>query len=97
MMRSQGEKNLRETMAANDAGKKKQSQVNYRPAENDQTACGVCANFQPPNQCALVYGDISPTGTCDLFQPKQPEGQQPGGPMMGGQMQADAANLAGGM
>ena len=38
------------------------------PKGNDH--CGVCANFQPPNACRFVQGEINPSGWCQLFSPK---------------------------
>ena len=32
--------------------------------------CSICANFQPPNACAIVAGTINPNGWCGAFAPK---------------------------
>src|ERR1700691_1027295 len=38
------------------------------PKGNDH--CEVCNNFQPPNACKFVQGNISLSGWCQLFAPK---------------------------
>ena len=54
-----------------------QDEVGYRPAKSKQESCSRCVNFQAKAQqalgqgiCALVSGQISPNGTCDLFTPR---------------------------
>ena len=42
----------------------------YQGSPKDGQPCGVCANFQAPNACKFVQGDISPSGWCQLFAPK---------------------------
>jgi hypothetical protein len=44
--------------------------VMYQPTPKNGQACNRCVNFQPPNACKLVAGDISPAGWCSLFAPK---------------------------
>ena len=44
------------------------AQYQATPKGNDR--CGACANFQAPNACKFVAGEISPTGWCQLFSPK---------------------------
>ena len=33
--------------------------------------CEICLQFRPPNQCALVEGEISPKGYCQFFAAKE--------------------------
>ena len=42
----------------------------YQTSPKDGQHCGVCANFQAPNTCKFVQGDISPNGWCQLFAQK---------------------------
>jgi hypothetical protein len=44
--------------------------VVYQPTPKNGQACNQCVNFQPPNACKLVAGDISPAGWCMLFAAK---------------------------
>ena len=46
------------------------SMVMYQETPKDGQHCSICLNFQPPNACALVGGDISPNGWCGAFAPK---------------------------
>lgn len=57
--------------AADDQQKIEKSLVGYqdKPNANGQK-CSTCANFQPPNACAIVAGTISPNGWCGAFAPK---------------------------
>lgn len=77
------EVNAQETMGRMLDGKQAQRDVNYRPAQRGDGACGACTYFMPPNECQIVAGRISPDGVCDLFEPEQ-GGPAPGGPMPGG-------------
>jgi hypothetical protein len=42
----------------------------YQDKPKDGAKCSACVQFQPPNQCKLVEGDISPDGWCAAFSPK---------------------------
>lgn len=49
-------------------------EVAYRPAEDSSRACSACVHFVAKAQqslgqglCELVAGQISPNGTCDMF------------------------------
>jgi len=42
----------------------------YQDTPNGDNHCEVCDNFQPPNACKFVQGEISPNGWCQLFSPK---------------------------
>jgi len=43
------------------------STAEYRPAEG-RDECLACANFKEPDRCSEVRGEISPTGTCNLWE-----------------------------
>ena len=47
-----------------------QADAKYPGTPKGDQRCGGCANFQPPNACKFVQGDISPSGWCQLFIPK---------------------------
>ena len=48
----------------------KQADVMYQAMPKGDQRCGLCANFAPPNSCALVQGTISPNAWCQLFSAK---------------------------
>ena len=54
------------------AGEQKMSQdgAKYQGAPKGGQRCDGCSNFQPPQSCKLVQGDISPSGWCQYFAPK---------------------------
>ena len=60
------------TMALRASAQQKLSQADakYQTTPKGDQHCDVCANFQPPNACKFVDGDISPNGWCQLFGPK---------------------------
>jgi hypothetical protein len=47
-----------------------QALANYQGTPKGNDHCEVCTNFQPPNACKFVQGEISPKGWCQLFSPK---------------------------
>jgi hypothetical protein len=47
-----------------------QADAKYQTAPKGDQRCDGCTNFQPPNACKFVDGDISPNGWCQLFGPK---------------------------
>ena len=47
-----------------------QSDAKYQTAPKGDQRCDSCVNFQPPNACKFVQGDISPNGWCQLFVAK---------------------------
>lgn len=51
-----------------------QAVAKYQDKPNGGDHCAVCTNFQPPNACKFVQGDISPKGWCQLFSPKNSPG-----------------------
>ena len=49
-----------------------QAMVQYQNNPKDGQVCSACANWQPPNACAIVVGNIAPNGWCIAFAPKAP-------------------------
>jgi hypothetical protein len=47
-----------------------QADANYQSTPKGGQRCGICYNFQQPNGCKFVQGNISPDGWCQLFAPK---------------------------
>jgi hypothetical protein len=47
-----------------------QATANYQNTPKGDQRCDRCVNFQPPNGCKFVQGDISPSGWCQLFVKK---------------------------
>jgi hypothetical protein len=47
-----------------------QKTVAYQDKPKGTQRCDGCNNFQPPNACKLVDGEISPQGWCSLFMKK---------------------------
>lgn len=47
--------------------KNSQADAEYQNTPNGNQRCEICSNFQPPNACRNVQGDISPNGWCQLF------------------------------
>jgi hypothetical protein len=47
-----------------------QADAKYQGAPKGDQHCDGCVNFQPPNACKFVQGDISPSGWCQLFAPQ---------------------------
>jgi len=47
-----------------------QADAKYQSTPKDNQHCDVCVNFQAPNACKFVQGDISPSGWCLLFAAK---------------------------
>jgi hypothetical protein len=47
-----------------------QADAKYQATPKNDQRCDGCVNFQPPNACKFVEGDISPSGWCQLFAPK---------------------------
>ncbi|HKK30805.1 MAG TPA: high-potential iron-sulfur protein [Alphaproteobacteria bacterium] len=41
--------------------------VNYQYEPKDGKRCEVCQNWQPPDACKLIRGEISPDGWCQLW------------------------------
>lgn len=47
-----------------------QTDAQYQATPKSDQHCDRCINFQAPNACKFVQGDISPSGWCQLFSPK---------------------------
>jgi hypothetical protein len=47
-----------------------QADAEYQGTPKGDQHCDGCFNFQPPNACKFVQGDISPSGWCQLFARK---------------------------
>jgi len=47
-----------------------QEVAKYQGSPNGDKRCDGCFNFQAPNGCRFVDGNISPSGWCQLFTPK---------------------------
>ena len=47
-----------------------QAAAKYQTTPKGDQRCDVCVNFQPPNGCKFVQGEISSNGWCQLFVPK---------------------------
>ena len=47
-----------------------QADAKYQTTPRGDQHCDGCVNFQSPNACKFVDGDISPNGWCQLFGPK---------------------------
>jgi hypothetical protein len=47
-----------------------QADAKYQAKPKDGQHCSLCVNFQPPNACKFVQGQISPNGWCQLFSAK---------------------------
>ena len=47
-----------------------QTDAQYQGTPKGDQHCDRCINFQAPNACKFVQGDISPSGWCQLFSAK---------------------------
>jgi hypothetical protein len=47
-----------------------QGEAKYQGTPKGNQHCDGCVNFEAPNACKFVQGDISPNGWCQLFYPK---------------------------
>ncbi len=48
-----------------------QQEAKYQNRPKGQQRCGICVNFQEPDQCRFVEGPISKTGWCQFFAAKE--------------------------
>jgi hypothetical protein len=53
--------------AAAATAKLPQSEIGYQASPKGAARCELCANWQAPNACKVVAGQISPNGWCGLF------------------------------
>jgi hypothetical protein len=54
-------------VAAAATPKLRQSDIGYQASPKGNARCELCVNWQAPNACKVVAGDISPSGWCGLF------------------------------
>ena len=47
-----------------------QADAKYQAQPKGQQRCDNCLNFQAPNACKLVEGEIISNGWCQLYAPK---------------------------
>ena len=47
-----------------------QAEAKYQDTPKGDQHCDACVNFQAPNGCKFVQGEISPSGWCQLFAKK---------------------------
>ena len=57
-------------LARAQSAKLAQNAVQYQQTPKDGAMCSGCVNFQPPNACAIVDGEINPNGWCVALAPK---------------------------
>ncbi len=57
--------------AADDSVKVEKAAVQYQDQPKDGQKCSACVNFQAPNACVIVAGNISPEGWCLSYAPKE--------------------------
>ncbi len=48
-----------------------QELVQYQAEPKEGAKCSGCAQFQAPNACAIVAGNVSPNGWCVAYAPKE--------------------------
>ncbi|HZT50412.1 MAG TPA: hypothetical protein VFA22_00675 [Stellaceae bacterium] len=46
-------------------------EAKYQAMPKGQQRCGICLQFQPPNQCRIVQGPVVPTGWCQFFAARE--------------------------
>ncbi len=48
-----------------------QAAVQYQTTPKDGAKCSGCVNFEAPNACKIVAGNIDPNGWCIAYAPKE--------------------------
>jgi len=43
------------------------NEIGYQASPKGSARCELCVNWQAPNACKVVAGQISPSGWCGLF------------------------------
>ena len=61
---------LAEPLRAKAQQKMKQADAKYQTTPKGSAKCAACTQFQAPNACKLVEGDINPEGWCQLYTPR---------------------------
>jgi hypothetical protein len=46
-------------------------EAKYQDAPKGQQRCGICVNFEPPDQCRFVLGPIARNGWCQFFAARE--------------------------
>jgi hypothetical protein len=57
--------------SANAAPKISKAAVAYQDHPDGDKRCDKCAQFQPPDACKMVEGQINPQGSCRIFMPQR--------------------------
>jgi cytochrome c oxidase assembly factor CtaG len=52
------------------ATKVSKDSAGYQATPKNGQRCGECLQWQPPNGCTVVEGNVSPAGWCKLFASK---------------------------
>ena len=52
------------------ADKMTKAVVEYQNSPKGDQQCSNCGQFEPPNGCKFVEGEISPTAWCKVWTPK---------------------------
>ena len=63
-----GGKAARDATAQEKVGK---AEARYQDQPRGQQRCEICLNFQPPNECRFVEGQINPKGWCQFFAARE--------------------------
>jgi hypothetical protein len=61
----------RALLAQTPAQKMPKGEAKYVDRPKGQQRCEICLNFQPPNRCEIVAGDIKPKGWCQYFAARE--------------------------
>lgn len=59
------------TRTASAQEKLAQNLVQYQNQPKDGAKCSACVNWQAPNACTIVAGEINPEGWCVAYAPKE--------------------------
>lgn len=51
--------------------KLKKEDAKYQTLPKGQQRCEICLQFQAPNRCKLVAGEITPKGWCQYFAARE--------------------------
>lgn len=62
---------LRTVPGARAQAKVSKTVAKYQDRPKGEQRCAICINFEPPNRCRFVAGDISPNGWCQFFAARE--------------------------
>ncbi len=62
---------LSRSAAAQEKISKADAKYQDHPNYNGAQRCEICLQFNPPNHCKIVDGEISPKGWCQYFAAKE--------------------------